>query len=75
MTVVMNNTSGFYKFDGELLYGQNFVLNVDYTLQRETREQYSYPVDGWYWFDSEEEAQAFFAQPSVSVAEGASDGG
>lgn len=53
-------TDGFYKLDGELLYGPNFVLNANYELRRETKDQHSYPTDGWHWFDSEEEARAFF---------------
>lgn len=52
--------SGFYKLDGSLLYGPNYVLNANYQLYREQYETYTYPVDGWYWFDSEEEAKAFF---------------
>jgi hypothetical protein len=57
----MNDTSGFYKMDsGELLYGPNFVLNKDFELRRETRNDHTYPVDGWSWFDSEEDAVAFF---------------
>lgn len=53
----MENTSGFYKEEnGELVYGPNFVLNKNFELYKETRDQYTYPVDGWYWFDSEEEA-------------------
>ena len=56
----MNNTSGFYKLDGILLYGPNFVLNANYELRKETKDQYTYPIDGWYWFDSEEEAYVFF---------------
>ena len=55
----MENTSGFYKEEnGELLYGPNFVLNKNYELRKETHDQHTYPVDGWYWFDSEEEALA-----------------
>lgn len=54
------NTSGFYKLDGILLYGPNFVLNANYELRRETKNQHEYPADGWYWFDSEEEAKTFF---------------
>lgn len=53
----MEDTSGFYKLDGLLLYGPNFVLNKDYELRKETKDEHQYPVDGWYWFDSEEEAQ------------------
>lgn len=59
----MENTSGFYKLDGELLYGPNFVLNANYELRREYYDQQQYPVDGWYWFDSETAARAFFNLP------------
>ena len=55
----MEDTSGFYKLDGQLLFGPNFVLNAAYELRRDTKDQYSYPVDGWYWFDSEERAREF----------------
>ena len=55
------DTSGFYKRDGEqLLYGPNFVLNADYELRRETREQNALPVDGWQWFDTAAEAYAAY---------------
>jgi len=57
------DTSGFYKLDGSLLYGPNYVLNADYELRRETRDDHSYPVDGWYWFDTEDEARLFFSLP------------
>jgi len=60
-------TDGFYKLDGELLHGPNFVLNADYELRRETKDQHTYPTDGWHWFDSEEEARAFFGLPMPVV--------
>ena len=57
----METTEGFYKFDdGTLLYGPNFVLNANYELRKETHDQNTYPVDGWYWFDSEAEAKDYF---------------
>lgn len=61
----MTDTSGFYKYeDGNLLHGPNFVLNNEYTLFREDVAEYKstnfLPIDGWYWFDSVEEAIAFF---------------
>ena len=59
----MDDTSGFYKLDGELLYAPNYVLNADYELYRNQHESYTYPVDGWYWFDSELEAREFFGLP------------
>ena len=53
----ITDTSGFYKKDGEvLLYGPNYVLNAAYELRRETKDQNTYPIDGWNWFDTEEEA-------------------
>lgn len=63
----MEDTSGFYKLDGELLYGPNFVLNQNYELRRETHEDHTYPVDGWYWFDSEDDARAHFGLPAASA--------
>lgn len=55
------DTSGFYKLDPDdvtILHGPNFVLNADYELRRDTKDEHSYPVDGWSWYDSEEEALA-----------------
>lgn len=55
------DTSGFYKNDnGELLFGTSRILNANYKLYREFHDQYTYPTDGWYWFDNEAEARAFF---------------
>ena len=63
----MNDTSGFYKLDGELLYAPNYVLNANYELYKDQHESYTYPVDGWYWFDSELEAREFFNFPIEPV--------
>jgi len=62
----MESTAGFYKLDdGVLLYGPNFVLNANYELRAATRDNHTYPVDGWYWFDSEALArEAFNLAPS-----------
>ena len=54
------DTSGFYKLDGVLLFGPNFVLNANYELRRDTKDDNTYPVDGWYWFDSELDARVFW---------------
>lgn len=48
---------GFYKNeDGVLLYAPNFVSNLYYELNIQEKDSYEYPVDGWYYYDSEEEA-------------------
>ena len=53
-------TPGFYKLDGELLYAPNFVEASSFFLLKEEKDIYTYPQDGWYWFDSEEDANLFF---------------
>lgn len=64
------NTQGFYKFtNDELFYGPNFVSNANYELITVNHEQYSYPVDGWYYFESEELAREFFGLPALIAPE------
>ena len=58
--MITMNTSGFYKLDGDLLFGPNFVLNANYELRKETKDEHTYPVDGWHWFDAEEQAREYF---------------
>jgi len=56
----MNTDSGFYKLDpesNELLYGPNAIYGPGFTLLKENYDEYTYPVDGWTWFDSENEAK------------------
>jgi hypothetical protein len=53
----MEDTSGFYRNNhGEIQFAPNFVLSSVYELRRETKDQHNYPIDGWIWFDFEEEA-------------------
>lgn len=52
------DTSGFYKKTGisekpnSVFWAPNFVNNKDFDLYRSDKDVYTYPVDGWYWFDS-----------------------
>ncbi len=62
--------SGFYKLDGGIvLHGPNFVINAEYELRTETKDDHTYPTDGWYWFDTDEEAYTFFEVPMPVVEE------
>lgn len=46
------DTSGFYKLeDDNWLFAPNFVYGPTYTLLREEKDTYDYPVDGWSWYD------------------------
>lgn len=67
----MNDTSGFYKKENEntILFAPNFVESSDCSLYRESKDDYSYPIDGWYWFDSREQAESFFNIPSTNPEE------
>jgi hypothetical protein len=49
----MEDTSGFYKQNevAEWMFAPNFVFSADYELTRENKDEHTYPVDGWYWFD------------------------
>ncbi len=60
------DTSGFYFNDnGYMICALNYVLGPyeHFSLYREEKDTYAYPVDGWYWFNSEEEAYNFFGIP------------
>ena len=51
----------FYKLleSNELIYGP-FVHNENYILLEQDHLNYEYPIDGYYWFDTLEEANTFF---------------
>jgi len=52
----------FYKKDNnELMSAPNFVAMPDVTLMAEDKDTYEYPVNGWYWFDTLDEAIEFYA--------------
>lgn len=51
----------FFKLDNEeILEAPNFVYAPTYTLLKEQKELYEFPVDGWYWFETIEEAKKYF---------------
>jgi hypothetical protein len=50
----MEDTSGFYKFeDNYWLYAPNFVYAPDFTLVKELKDTYTYPVEGWTWYNEQ----------------------
>lgn len=54
------NEGFYYNDNGSLIYAANEVCDAGFHLVKEDHATYSYPVFGWYWFDSEAEAKAFF---------------
>jgi hypothetical protein len=64
------STDGFYKLrDGELFYAPESVSSLDYDLHRDLRLTYTYPIDGWRWFDTENEARAFYGLAQLESPE------
>jgi hypothetical protein len=43
----------------EYSYGP-YVHAQEYMLLNEMKDSYTYPIDGWHWFDTEEEARIYF---------------
>lgn len=50
----------FYKSENNNLYFGVYVQSGSYSLFDFEKETYTLPIDGWYWFDTMEEAKAFF---------------
>jgi len=49
----METTAGFYKLeDDNWQYAPNFVYAPDYTLLKEEKDTYTFPIDGWSWYDN-----------------------
>lgn len=50
----MEDTSGFYKLEEDnWIHAPNFIYSDDYELKRELKDTYTYPVDGWTWYDEQ----------------------
>ena len=57
----------FYKKESEeLINGGELISTPSVTLTKETKDLYTYPQDGWYWFDTFDEALQFFAGLKLS---------
>ena len=56
----------FYKVENGCLWEGNHIKALPhYELKEELKDTYEYPVFGWRWFDSEEEAREFFGLPEI----------
>lgn len=62
----------FKKEETDILQAPNFVMGPDFELKAEEKDTYTYPVDGWYWFDTLDEAILAFSKlitnPDASTA-------
>lgn len=54
-------TEGFYKKQNEeLLYAPNIIESNGYVLLAQDKDSYEYPIDGWFWFESEDASMEYF---------------
>lgn len=58
----------FYKLIDEknYIFGSE-VLSAEYQLLTEDKDTYTYPIDGWIWANSENEAREFFNLPPLEI--------
>lgn len=65
------SSAGFYRNDnGQLQHGPNFVIFPDgIELNIDLKDTYNYPVNEWYYFDSEDSARIFFDLPPLKTDE------
>lgn len=57
---------GFYRWsveDDMVFYAPNFVSSPTFELTKELKDTYTYPIGGWYWFDTRSEAIDFWNLP------------
>lgn len=57
----MNNAGFYKKEETEILYAPNIVNGPNYMLVLADKDEYDYPVDGWIYADSFDEAINIFA--------------
>jgi hypothetical protein len=66
----MTEEFGFYKAEGgQLIHAPNKVENLNYVLIVNDYLSYNYPIDGWYYFSSKEEAIEFFGDQLEDIDE------
>ena len=54
----------FYKkTENEILKGELLVATPNYSLYAKDKDNYTYPIDGWRWFDTDEDAESFYGVP------------
>ncbi len=62
------NNAGFYKKDeSQILYAPNFVEGQGYNLSIENKDSYEYPVDGWIYAESLDDAISYFASNTDNI--------
>ena len=56
----------FFKLETDEIQETNHLDGLGFSLCELSKNDYAYPVEGWHWFASVEDAQAFFSVPSAT---------
>lgn len=69
VTIDQNVEDGFYSWEDDTLnFAPNFVQWPDrFLIERAKRDEYEYPVRGYYWFETRNEALSFFEKPDPDI--------
>jgi hypothetical protein len=65
----MNNAGFYKKEETEILFAPHIVEGNGYMLAAADKDSYEYPVDGWVWANSLDDAIVYFASNTNSVVE------
>jgi len=65
----MNNEGFYKKEETEILFAPNIVNGPNYMLAAADKDSHEYPVDGWVWANSLDDAIVYFASNTNSVVE------
>lgn len=53
--------AGFYTLiNKQLIFAPNQVQHKEYSLKAAEKHNYTFPINGWYCFDTKAEAEQFF---------------
>ena len=59
----METTAGFYKkINDGIEYSASNLFGPGWDVLISEKDIYTYPIYNWFWFDSKEEAEQFFAE-------------
>jgi hypothetical protein len=64
----------FFKRDGDTLQTATAVYAPDCTLTEETQADHTYPMDGWWWFATLDDAMAALRTPDPTLTCSAAQG-
>ncbi len=56
----------FFKLETDEIQETKHLDGLGFSLCELLKNDYTYPVKGWYWFDTEDQARLFFDLPPIA---------